>query len=221
MLRQHVSQADSQRARVFRELLQGYDPRLAVWRAEQSQPVRGTPPGLAVDGSPLVQRCVLLCPRTDCGWGAESFSGVLRTLDEVLAAVPSADPQRVVVTGISMGGAGAWALGAHAPQRFIGVAPVCGFAGSLSTKQAITRALSRTQIWAVHGHNDVVIPVSETRDMAARLASAPGGAKMTYREVEGRAPHGYESMAGHDCWTAAYADVSFWEWVRGLPPALQ
>jgi pimeloyl-ACP methyl ester carboxylesterase len=38
------------------------------------------------------------------------------------------DPQRQVLIGFSMGGAGAWHLGAHYPNRWVAVAPGAGFA---------------------------------------------------------------------------------------------
>jgi predicted peptidase len=198
-------------------LLPGYDAALGVWRSGQPQPVRYTPPGLAVDNSPLVQRVVLICPRTDRGWGTASSIAVVALLDEVLALAPCADARRVVLSGISMGGAGAWALGAQQPQRWAGVAPLCGFAGSAADRHTIARALSGTAVYAVHGHNDVVIPFEETRDMVARLARE-GNRALTYFECKGVAPHGHDSMLGHDCWTRTYGTADFWEWVRGLPP---
>jgi poly(3-hydroxybutyrate) depolymerase len=50
---------------------------------------------------------------------------VLRVVDEMQARYHT-DPQRVVLTGISMGGLGAWCIGARHPDRFNGLLVVAG-----------------------------------------------------------------------------------------------
>lgn len=50
---------------------------------------------------------------------------VLRVEQEVKAFY-EVDPDRVLLLGVSMGGAGAWQIGAHYPHRFAGVAPING-----------------------------------------------------------------------------------------------
>jgi predicted peptidase len=190
-------------------LLPGYDQRAGSW--SKPAPVRGTPPGLAVDSSPLARGFVIVSPRTDRGWGAATHEALLSLLEEVLRATPCADGRRVVLTGISMGGAGAWALGAAHPGRFAGVAPVCGYSSERGSD--VASALRGTPLWVVHGSNDVVIDVEESRTLVAATRVA-GNERVIYHEVEGQAPEGYPSMLGHDSWTQAYGDESFWEWAR-------
>ena len=55
----------------------------------------------------------------------EQLKIVLGILDETLAAYP-VDSQRVYLTGLSMGGYGAWDLAVRFPERFAAVAPICG-----------------------------------------------------------------------------------------------
>jgi len=45
-------------------------------------------------------------------------------VDEVIPAY-GIDPERVYLTGLSMGGSGAWFLGSQFPHRFGAVAPIC------------------------------------------------------------------------------------------------
>ncbi|WP_164102380.1 beta-propeller domain-containing protein [Candidatus Laterigemmans baculatus] len=52
---------------------------------------------------------------------------VLRVIDEAVAHYP-VDPDRVVLIGFSMGGAGVWHIGAHFADRFLAAAPGAGFA---------------------------------------------------------------------------------------------
>jgi len=178
-------------------------------------PVRGTPPGLALDGAPRAARAVVLAPVTARGWGARAHADVLALLDDVLRAHACADPARVVLTGISMGGAGAWALGAAACARFAGVSPVCGYG-----EPAAAAALARTPLWVAHGANDAVIPADESAAMveAARRA---GARDVVHRVLDGRAPEGAPDMVGHDSWTETYADEGWWDWVEALPPRPQ
>jgi len=59
------------------------------------------------------------------GWGATTDNGkmAMAILDEVMKEYKS-DPKRVYLTGVSMGGAGAWYMARH--RRFAAVVPVCG-----------------------------------------------------------------------------------------------
>lgn len=61
---------------------------------------------------------------------AFKFAGevdVFEAIASVSANYPI-DPQRIVLWGFSMGGAGAWHLGAHYPDRWVAVSPGAGFA---------------------------------------------------------------------------------------------
>ena len=195
-------------------VLPGYDSSDGAWTA--ASPVRGTPPGLAVDQ--LLHDFVVVSPRTNRGWGADTHAALLSLLDEVFASTPCADGRRVVLTGISMGGAGAWSLGSAAPQRFAGVAPICGYGEAGAAH--VAHALRATPLYVVHGHNDAVIPVRESRQLVAALRTA-GNERVVYEEVEGRAPLGYARMTGHDSWTAAYGSKEFWDWARSLSLVVQ
>ncbi|MFM8979241.1 MAG: alpha/beta hydrolase-fold protein, partial [Planctomycetia bacterium] len=64
-----------------------------------------------------------LCP-AEATW-LELAPALLELLDEAAGRL-GADPARVHVTGLSMGGMGAWWLGLLAPERFASVVPVCG-----------------------------------------------------------------------------------------------
>mgnify|MGYP005608927955 CR=1 FL=1 len=61
------------------------------------------------------------CP-TDEVWSNE----VLLTLLEEVIAKHNVDEQRVYLTGLSMGGYGAWNLGLTHAKRFAAIAPICG-----------------------------------------------------------------------------------------------
>ncbi|HEX8310881.1 MAG TPA: prolyl oligopeptidase family serine peptidase, partial [Chthoniobacteraceae bacterium] len=58
----------------------------------------------------------------------------------------SVDPDRLYVTGLSMGGFGTWDVITRFPERFAAAAPVCGG----GDKRKIGRA-SKVPVWAFHG----------------------------------------------------------------------
>lgn len=111
-------------------------------------------------------------------------------MDEVRALVGARDIDlhRVYLTGLSMGGFGAWDLAARKPDWFAAVVPICG-GGDPNAADAY----KGLPIWAWHDRDDPVVPVSLTRTMVK--AGREAGADMQYNEVTGY---------GHGSWVAAY-----------------
>lgn len=108
-------------------------------------------------------------------------------LDEVLAR-EAIDPDRVYLTGLSMGGFGSWELAARRPEQFAALVPICGGGPE---KQAAR--LVRLPIWAWHGGADAVVPPDRSRRMVEAVTAA--GGQVRYTELDG---------VGHDSWTPAY-----------------
>src|SRR5581483_10201565 len=90
-------------------------------------------------------------------WQAGQPAGerALRILDDVQRTF-AVDPQRISLVGWSMGGYGAWSLGAAYPQRWSAVVPMSG--GGDPDKVA---GLKNTPVWAFHGLGDQLVPVAE------------------------------------------------------------
>ena len=109
------------------------------------------------------------------------------------------DPDRIYVTGMSMGGIAIWSWASANPGRFAALAPVCGAGDPDGAGR-----LSATQIWAFHGVKDPSVPVTESECMAAAVRAAGGQAKLTL----------YPD-AGHDCWNQAYAEPDLFRWMLG------
>ncbi len=107
-----------------------------------------------------------------------------------------ADSQRIYLTGISMGGYGAWYLSMAYPDRFAAVVPICG--GGDPRKVNLIKHLP---IWVFHGGQDYVVPLKESEIMVSALRKAGSNVKFTiYPE------------AGHDSWTETYANPELYEW---------
>jgi pimeloyl-ACP methyl ester carboxylesterase len=108
--------------------------------------------------------------------GAWETSSVLELLDEVVASFRM-DPDRIYLTGVSLGGQGAWGIAARAPERFAAMAPVCGF-GDL---QSAAR-LRNLPIWAFHGALDEIVPLAPHQQLVEAVNRAGGSARLTIYE---------------------------------------
>jgi predicted peptidase len=137
----------------------------------------------------------------DAWWDAD----VLAALLDALAESVRVDPERVYLTGLSMGGFGTWHLAARQPERFAAIAPICG-----GGKVADAPRLTHLPIWAFHGEQDRVVPPQKSKEMVEAVNQAGGHAKLTLY------PH-----AGHDSWTETYENPELYRWLlshrRGTP----
>ncbi len=84
------------------------------------------------------------------------------------------DPDRVYLSGISMGGFGTWFLAMTFPNRFAAAVPVCG--GADPRKASL---IAKLPIWTFHSEDDAVVPVAGTREMVAALKAAGSAVKYT------------------------------------------
>jgi predicted peptidase len=136
------------------------------------------------------------CPEES--WWTEHLDALEALLDDLTSRLP-VDPDRVYVTGISMGGYGTWALAASQPERFAAAAPICGGGSGVGTALRV----GGLPIWAFHGDADPVVPVEESKRIVEAIERFGGTrAKLTV----------YPGV-GHDSWTRTYEDPAFWEWL--------
>lgn len=146
--------------------------------------------------APGAPRCVAVCPMCPHGqyWACrvESVLAFIRRMVEKYHA----DPDRVSLTGVSMGGYGTWFTAIAAPELFSCIAPVCG--GGMPWAAGVLKMPVR----AFHGDVDITVPVSESIDMVNALkAHGNKDAELTvYHDV------------GHNCWIQAYTPALL-EWM--------
>jgi predicted peptidase len=126
-------------------------------------------------------------------WHALALKGLL---DQVLAKY-NVDRRRVYLTGLSLGGYGAWDLASRYPDYFAAVAPICG--GGIARAVGSMRAIPT---WVFHGKLDDAVPEAESARMVAALQEAGGDVRYTVL------PEG-----GHvDAWVHAYDKAGLFEW---------
>jgi predicted peptidase len=159
----------------------------------------------------------------DALWTGAPAEAAMAALEAVMVRYAT-DPDRVYLTGISMGGNGAWYLAYRHPDRFAAVAPICGWVESHphfsrgqvvpgqdgEPFQALAQRLAGVPIWIFHGDADTAVPVEQSRRAAAALEAA--GADVRYTELPG---------VGHNSWDPAYQSSELSHWLfqqrRGQP----
>ena len=150
------------------------------------------------------------------GYDGLGYDDVMRVIADVRRAYPI-DPERITLTGLSMGGGGTWAIGLRHPELFAALAPVCGvtnFRRMVNPADAALYDLARfaalspaeiagnaahQQVFIFHGDKDPTVPVEDSRQMAARYEALGWlGKNVHYTEYPG---------VQHSAWIPAYKDA--------------
>lgn len=115
--------------------------------------------------------------RGDMYYESLAEQDVLDVMDRIMSAYPI-DPDKVYLTGISMGGLGTWKIGQLYPERFAAIAPFCGWTGT-----ELLENLGGIGTFIVHGDNDTTVPIDMDRIAAERLKELKY--PVTYIEIPG------------------------------------
>ena len=135
------------------------------------------------------------CPKNSF-WDNELQIDILSgILDDVLSQY-RIDKDKIYVTGLSMGGFGTWGIAEAYPNRFAGIAPICG-GGDPENAESI----AHLPIWVFHGANDPRVPLRRSEEMVTALQKAGSKVKFTvYPDT------------GHNAWTETYNNPDLYEW---------
>jgi predicted esterase len=126
----------------------------------------------------------------------EYLDGVLREIQENYRV----DPQRMYLTGLSMGGEAAYRFAVHRPDTFAALAPLSAYVDSKTYADLVR--IKDLPVWAIHGADDPLFPVAQGRQPVEALEAAGGDVQFTVLE-------GHD----HDTWTDTYSDPAFYEWL--------
>ncbi|HLL69941.1 MAG TPA: PHB depolymerase family esterase [Pyrinomonadaceae bacterium] len=134
---------------------------------------------------------------------AEMERMVTESLRQTVAEF-GADEARLYLTGVSMGGFGAWHMASKFPGKFAALVPICGGSPLIAADRftPIARGVGRTPVWVFHGADDRIVPVSESRGMVAALKAAGGDVR--YNEYAG---------VGHNVWLNVLAEPELMPWM--------
>jgi predicted peptidase len=144
-------------------------------------------------------------------WQGDSARVALAALDKAEREFRT-DRARTYLAGLSMGGNGSWYLAYNHPDRFAAVVVVCGFIERVRDYPpivaaddpfaAVAQRLKRLPIWIAHGDADTVVPVEQSRRMAAALKTAGGDVR--YVELPG---------VGHNAWDPTFRSEELPAWL--------
>jgi predicted peptidase len=125
---------------------------------------------------------------------------LMSLLNEVCRAY-QVDERRIYLTGLSMGGRGAWLLAVENPRRFAALAPVCGRIPDVPNFLERVCILRNMPIWVFHGALDPVVPVANSDKIVGVLQAC--GADVRYTIYPD---------ADHDSWTMTYQSPELYAW---------
>jgi predicted peptidase len=108
------------------------------------------------------------------------------------------DPERIYLTGLSMGGYGTWSIAIQYPDRWAAIVPVCGGGDAKQVDR-----IKDVPCWCFHGGADKTVPARRSREMIEALKAA--GGHPLYTEYPG---------VEHNSWDRAYATPELFTWLR-------
>lgn len=138
------------------------------------------------------------CP--EFSWWTSELEALNALLDEIVDSY-AVDTDRIYLTGLSMGGFGAWSLAMKYPDRFAAIAPICG--GGDPEKAEVLKDIP---VWVFHGAKDETVPLERSEEMVEALKACGGNVKFTV----------YPD-AGHDSWTETYDNPELYKWFLKHP----
>ncbi|MBV8255761.1 MAG: hypothetical protein JO154_24415 [Chitinophaga sp.] len=143
-----------------------------------------------VKGQPFV----MVAPQCTKSW----WNGAtLQTFYKEVVAKYHVDSNRVILTGLSMGGMATWDWICASPNNFAAAVPISGVGDP-----KLMGNVKKMPIWAFHSADDPTVSVNGSR-LAVQALQAIGG-NIKYTEY----PTG-----GHDAWTRAYATPELYTWM--------
>lgn len=152
----------------------------------------------------LKEAFIVISPQCPAG-GRWDDDALLALLDDVLAK-QRGDPQRIYLTGLSMGGYGTWSLGLRHPERFAAIVPICGGGQTIDlvlATPAQVAAIKTLGVRVFHGAKDPTVPLIESQRMVDALKKL-GVADLAFTIYP---------EATHDSWTETYNNPELYAWL--------
>lgn len=135
------------------------------------------------------------CP-DNASWDSESlYQLIIKIINE-----NTIDSNRIYLTGLSMGGWGAWNLAFKHPEMFAALVPICGFVDRVSMIETCKISEIPTRIF--HGLLDDVVDVQYSIQIYKKLKPCSKDIVLTIFDD-----------AGHDSWSRVYDDSKIYEWL--------
>jgi len=153
---------------------------------------------------------VVVSPQLPPGDAWNDKGEMLDALVEWVEEQYAIDPQRIYLTGFSLGGFGTWALGLSSPDRFAALVPVAGgwgFGGDAVPANICD--LAAKPIWVFHGAQDELVKPAQSELLVEALRAC--GSDVRYSLMP-RATHAASGVL-------PYRDSELYDWLlqQSLP----
>jgi hypothetical protein len=135
-------------------------------------------------------------------------------------AEQNADPNRVYVTGLSMGGGGTWNMLSRFADQFAAAVPIAGVTTAADFDAA---NLVDKPTWAFHARNDTVVSKDNSRNVVNQILAEGGRQTLTfpndttttfeYFNETARLNYTEFPTGGHGIWGAVYNTPEVYDWM--------
>jgi predicted peptidase len=134
----------------------------------------------------------------------EDYLGPVDDLVMQLVETLPVDPDRLYLTGLSLGGFGTWAYALQYPQRFTAIAPISGgyIHGSKDVPVGVCK-LKDVAVWVFHGDSDDGVKPFQAQVMVDALKPCGGEVKFDL----------YPNTGHSGAWFNAYEQSDLWDWL--------
>ena len=136
---------------------------------------------------------IVVSPQASQSWESQDLYDLLQDCKRRYRV----DPDRVYLTGLSMGGYGTWDLALKHPEEFAAIVPICGGGDTADAWK-----LRNIPVWCFHGAKDSTVPIIRDQLMVRAVEKYNPTVKFTV----------YPD-AGHDSWTVTYNNDSLYTWL--------
>ena len=161
-----------------------------------------------------VQPVFMVAPQCPSGswWSGTTLRHALSAIDDI-AAQYNIDPDRIYITGLSMGGMGTWSAVSQRPELFAAAVPMSG-----NGNTSFADSVRSIPFWFFHADGDPTVNVAGSDHLVAALRDA--GARVIYTRYH---------VAQHGIWQKAYITPLLFDWLvsqrrgqrnEGTPPAV-
>jgi len=168
----------------------------------------GLPAVLALGEQPEDFEFVVVSPQAepDTTWFTGNQPKVVDALLQEVLDTYLVDPDRVYLTGLSMGGFGSWHIASEFPQRYAAMASLSGsgYQQAAPPPAGFACRLKEVPVWVIHGEQDMIAQYDAVRtQVEAWEELCDGEVKWTTYPDEGH----------FGAYEIAYRDPALYEWM--------
>ncbi|MCH6256877.1 prolyl oligopeptidase family serine peptidase [Puniceicoccaceae bacterium K14] len=170
------------------------------------------------DGAQRYHAFIYAPQATSAFWHIDERHQSIMTMIDKLVEEKNVDPDRIYITGFSMGGGGTWDLLKLYPDRFAAALPICSIAPRITSPVS---GIAGKPIWAFHARDDLVVSVTDTRDVIDEILDAedlpqpeyPSTGLFEFEEPSLNLKYTEYAIGGHAIWPHTYANEEVIDWL--------